>query len=135
MATYKGREGSAHVGAAAGTAVSIGELRSFELTIGTNTTDASRMGDGWTREESTQNKWTASLELFYDPADAGQIAAVAVGSRITVHLFPQGRTAGSDVVYSGTATVTEVGHKQAHNGLVERTISLAGYGAITEATV
>ena len=134
MATYKGREGSVSVGAGAG-GTPVGELRSFELTISANTTDASRMGDSWTREDSTQNKWTASLELFWDHSDTGQ-DLLLVGERVQVYLFPQGNSgATTDIVYSGTATVTEVGHKQAHGGLVERTVSLSGYGALTEGTM
>lgn len=133
MAVYKGREGSVQLGAAASTATAIGEVRSFELTITANTTDASVMGSAWTREEATQNKWSATVEMFWDSGDAQQNALVA-GSRVNVHFFPQGKTAGTDVVYSGSATVTEVGRKQSHDGLVERTVSLAGYGAITEGT-
>ena len=133
MATYKGREGSITIGSSPGTA--LGELRSFELNVSANLTDASRMGDDWTREESTQNKWTASAELFWDSADAGQNLLV-VGSRVTVSFFPQGNGAGAtDVVYSGTATVSEVGQKQSHDNLVERSISLTGYGELTEGTI
>ena len=134
MATYKGKEGSVSVGTVPAGGVVVGELRSFDLTISANTTDASRMGDAWTREESTQNKWSASLEMFWDSADAGQ-DALLIGERVTLNLFPRGNTTGSDVVYTGIATVTEIGQKQAHDGLIERTISVSGYGALTEGTM
>jgi hypothetical protein len=135
MATFKGREGSVSVGTVPAGGVAVGELRSFELTISANTTDASRMGDTWTREESTQNKWSASMELFWDSADAGQ-DLLLIGERVTLNLFPRGNTgAATDVVYTGVATITEIGHKQAHDGLVERTISVSGYGALTEGTM
>ena len=133
MATHKGREGSVTIGATPGTAV--GEVRSFELNISANLTDASRMGDEWAREESTQKKWSASIEMFWDLADTGQDLLI-VGERVTVNLFPKGNGVGStDTMYSGTATVSEVGHKQAHDGLIERTVSLTGYGALTESTI
>ena len=135
MAVYKGREGSVSVGTVPAGGTAVGELRSFELTITANTTDASRMGDQWTRDEATQNKWSATLEMFWDSADAGQ-DMLLIGERVTVNLFPRGNTgATTDVVYTGIGTVTEIGNKQSHDGLIERTISVSGYGAITEGTM
>ena len=135
MATYKGREGSISIGTVPAGGTVVGELRSFELNISTNLTDASRMGDQWTREESTQNKWTASLEVFWDKADVGQ-TALPIGTRVTLNLFPQGNGVdATDTMLSGLATVSEIGHKQSHDGLVERTISVTGYGALTESLI
>lgn len=133
MGTYKGKEGSVTVGATPGTAV--GELRSFEVTTTANLVDASRMGDDWTREESTQNSWSGSMEVFWDPTDTGQDLLV-VGDRVTLNLFPQGNGVGAtDVYLSGIATISEVGHKQSHDNLVERSVSFKGYGALTEGTI
>lgn len=133
MAVYKGREGSISIGVTPGT--SLGELRSFEFTTTANLVDASRMGDQWTRDEATQNTWTGSAELWFDDADAGQNLLV-VGSRVTVRFFPKGSTvAPTDIIFSGDAVISEVGHKQAHDGLVERTVSLKGYGALIQATI
>lgn len=133
MATYKGKNGSVTVGASPGTAV--GEVRSFEVTQTANLVDSSRMGDDWTRDESTQNSWSGSLTLWWDHADAGQ-DLLLIGQRVTLNLFPQGNTvAATDIILSGQATISEIGHSQSHDGLVERTISFRGYGALTEGTI
>jgi hypothetical protein len=133
MATYKGKEGTITVGVSPGTA--LGELRSFEINTSANLVDASRMGDDWTRDESTQNSWSGSMDVFWDYEDAGQ-DLLTVGSRVELNLFPQGNGVGAtDVVLSGQVTISEIGHKQAHDGLVERSISFKGYGALTEGVI
>ena len=129
MATYKGREGSMTFGAG----LVVSELRSFELETTANLVDASRMGDAWTREDSTQNSYSGSCSCFWDPADVGQ-AAATVGSRVAFEMFPRGDTTTMRV-YSGTATIEAVSLKQAHDGLVEAEIKFKGYGTLVIGTV
>lgn len=133
MSTYKGKEGSITIGASPGTA--LGELRSFELTESANLVDVSRMGDDWTRDDSTQKSWSVSFDLWWDPDDAGQ-ALIVAGDRVTLNLFPQGNGAGTDdIILSGLATISEVTQKQSHDNIVELSCSAKGYGALTKGTI
>lgn len=135
MATYKGKEGTVSIGATVGTATSVGELRSFEVETSANLVDVSRMGDAWTRDVSTQKSWRATLEMWWDHADTGQDLLVA-GDLITLNLFPQGNgVALTDVYLSGQATIESVSQKQGHDTVIERTVVVKGYGALTEGTV
>lgn len=129
MSTFKGREGSVRF---AGNLV--GEVTSFDCTISAAMTDSTRMGDYWTKDEAVHQSWEGSLDCFWDPADTGQLAAEVgtdiVGSRIAVILYPKGSANASSTI-AGTVTITEIGVKQAHDGLVARSIKYKGYGAPT----
>lgn len=126
MASYKGREGVVKVGATV-----VGEVKSFELEVTANEIDATTMGSLWTKTNTSQKSWSGKLEMFYDPADTGQIAIVA-GTEITVALYYQGTTTALKYD-SGSAIVTSISKSQSFDGMISQSISFVGNGALTTA--
>jgi len=128
MATHKGKEGVVKVGANV-----VGEVKSFEVEITANEVDTSTLGTDWTGTDSTQNSWSGTMEMFYDPADTGQ-GGVTVGAKVTVALYYEGSTTGLDYD-TGTALITSVSRSQSFDGMVNQTVAFTGDGALTTATV
>lgn len=126
MPVTKGKEGTIQVGATA-TAL-VGELRSWEITETANEVDVSRMGDDWTRVDSTQLSWKGSLECFYDSTDADGQESLEVGEYATITVFP----AGSGGNWTGQALITEATVKAAHDNIIEKSISFTGNGTLTK---
>ena len=60
-----------------GTKTPIGEVRSFSIETTLGTIDVSTLATNWKNYIVGQAGWTASMELFYDPADPGQEELVA----------------------------------------------------------
>jgi predicted secreted protein len=77
--------------------------------------------------------WSASGDLFWDEADAGQLL-ITIGSSVTLNLYPEGASSG-DVYYSGAAIVTKFDVTASFDGIVEGSISFEGNGALTTLTV
>jgi hypothetical protein len=128
MATKKGKEGIVKVGSDV-----VGEVKSFELTVTANEVDTSTLGTDWTGTDSTQKSWSGTIEMFYDPDDAGQ-DGVAVGEKVTLSLYYEGDTTGLNFD-SGSALVTSIARSQSFDGMVEQTFSFTGDGALTTAVV
>lgn len=127
MATRKGKEGVVRIGTTA-----VGEVKSFEVEVTANEVDVSTCGSSWTKTASTQNSWSGTLEMFYDPTDAGQLL-VTVGSLITLNLYYEGATAALKYD-SGQALVTSVSRSQSFDGMVNQTVAFTGNGALTTLT-
>lgn len=128
MATHKGKEGVVKVGTNV-----VGEVKSFSVEITANEVNTSTLGSDWTGTDSTQNSWSGSLELFYDPADSGQ-GGVTVGEKVTLELYYEGDSTGLDYD-TGTALITSVSRSQSFDGMVEQSVNFTGDGALTSATV
>ena len=126
MPVTKGKEGVIQVGVTP-TAL-VAELRSWEITESANEVDVSRMGDNWTRVDSTQLSWKGSLECFYDATDADGQKALKVGEYASITVFPAG-TGGN---WTGQALITEATVKSAHDGIIEKSISFTGNGTLTK---
>jgi len=128
MATYKGKDGIVKAGGSL-----VGECKSWEITETANEVDSSRMGDDWTRVQSTQLSWKGSMALFWDPADAGQIN-LAAGSYVTLEFYPRGNTV-SYQLWTGQAMITSISRPQAYDGLVEAAVEFTGNGTLTKTVV
>ena len=130
MTVYKGREGTAKIGGS-----TVGEVISWTCTLTANLQDSTRMGDVYTKDESVHSSWSGDMEVFWDPADAGQSAAFGgtdiIGNRVAVNLYPRGFPGFPSVNVSGTVTVEEMGFPQSHGELIKRTFKFKGYGAPT----
>lgn len=128
MATHKGKEGVVKVGANV-----VGEVKSFEVTVTANEVDTSTLGTDWTGVDSTQNSWSGTLEMFYDPDDVGQ-EAITVGSKVTLALYYEGDT--TTLQYdTGSALITSIARSQSFDSMVNVTVSFTGDGALTTSTV
>jgi len=55
-----------------GTKTAVGEVRSFSLETTLGTIDVSTLATDWKSYIVGQAGWSASMEMFYDPADPGQ---------------------------------------------------------------
>ncbi len=112
MAVYKGREGTAKIGGSA-----VGEVQNWKCDITANLVDSTRMGDVFTKDEAVHGSWSGEMEVFWDPADAGQAAAFGGTGIIPA------------VNITGTVTIESMSFAQAHDGLVGRSFKFKGYGA------
>lgn len=128
MAVYKGREGTAKFGGS-----TVGEVISWNCTVTAQMQDSTRMGDNFTKDESVHGSWAGDMEVFWDPADAGQAAAFGgteiIGNRISVALYPRGFAGFPTVSVTGTVTIEEMSLPQAHGELIKRSFKFKGYGA------
>jgi hypothetical protein len=127
MATHTGSEGTLKVGAN-----TIGEIRSFSISESADTLEDTSMGDAARTYKPSLTTFTGSVDVFWDEADAGQVALV-VGSSVTFSAYPEGATAG-DKYYTGTAIVTGLTVNSSFDGMVEASITLQGTGALSLST-
>lgn len=127
MATHTGSEGTLKVGAN-----TIGEIRSFSISESADTLEDTSMGDVARTYKSSLTTFTGSVDVFWDEADAGQMA-MTVGAIVTFSAYPEGATAG-DKYYTGSAIVTGLTVSSSVDGMVEASITLQGTGALTLST-
>jgi predicted secreted protein len=127
MATHTGSEGTLKVGAN-----TIGEIRSFSISESADTLEDTSMGDAARTYKPSLTTFTGSVDVFWDEADAGQVALV-VGSSVTFSAYPESATAG-DKYYTGTAIVTGLTVNSSFDGMVEASITLQGTGALSLST-
>ncbi len=135
MATFKGKDGTMSIGATPASAPAVGELRSFELETKSASADATRMGLDWETHVPTIKSWSGSADVFWDAADVGQ-TAIVVGTVVQMNMFPAGNGVGAaDVYFYGNAIVETINRKQAHDGLVEASVTFKGTGALTQGVI
>ena len=127
MATHTGSEGTLKVGAN-----TIGEIRSFSISESADTLEDTSMGDAARTYKPSLTTFTGSVDVFWDEADAGQMA-MTVGASVTFSAYPEGATAG-DKYYTGSAIVTGLTINSSFDGMVEASITLQGTGALTLGT-
>ena len=128
MATFTGNSGSVKVGSD-----NLGEVRSFSVTETAETIEDTAMGDAWRSHKAGLNSWSGSIECWFDDGDTAQ-GNLIVGASVTLNLQPEGNDLG-DFLLSGTATITELGHANSIDGIVERTFSFVGNGELTTTTI
>jgi predicted secreted protein len=124
---HTGSEGTIKVGSD-----TVGELRSYSLETTGATIETSNMGTVARTYKAGLTAWSGTASLFWDELDAGQ-TALAVGSIITLNVYPEGSTVG-DKYFSGSAVVTAKSVSASFDGLVESSISFTGTGALTLST-
>jgi hypothetical protein len=127
MATHTGSEGTLKVGAN-----TIGEIRSFSISESADTLEDTSMGDAARTYKPSLTTFTGSVDVFWDEADAGQMA-MTVGASVTFSAYPEGATAG-DKYYTGSAIVTGLTINSSFDGMVEASITLQGTGALSLST-
>lgn len=129
MATHTGSEGTVKVGANA-----VAEIRSFSLEESGETIETTSMGDAARTYVAGLKTFTGTIECFWDETDTTGQGALTVGSEITINVYPEGDTSG-DTYYTGTAIVTGASLSSSFDGMVERSFSIQGSGALTTSTV
>ena len=129
MATHAGSEGTVKSGANA-----IAEIRSFSLEESADTIEDTTMGDASRTYLTGLKTFSGSVDVFWDETDTNGQVSFAVGSSVTLAVYPEGDTAG-DTYYSGTAIVTGRTITSSFDGMVEASFTLQGTGALTSTTV
>jgi predicted secreted protein len=129
MATHAGSEGTVKSGANA-----IAEVRSFSLEETADTIEDTTMGDASRTYLTGLKTFSGSVDVFWDETDTDGQVSFAVGSSVTLAVYPEGDTAG-DTYYSGTAIVTGRTITSSFDGMVEASFTLQGTGALTATTV
>jgi predicted secreted protein len=129
MATHAGSEGTVKSGAN-----DIAEIRSFSLEESADTIEDTTMGDTSRTYLTGLKTFSGSVDVFWDETDTNGQVSFAVGSSVTLAVYPEGDTSG-DTYYSGTAIVTGRTITSSFDGMVEASFTLQGTGALTASTV
>ena len=128
MATHHGKEG---VVTAGGTA--IGELTGFTIETTGDVVEDTSLSDSTKSFLAGRTSFSGTLEMHYDEADAQQETLTA-GSSISFVLLPEGNTSG-DQSFTGTGLVTGMSINNTMDGIVSRSVTFQGTGALTKSTV
>ena len=128
MATHHGKEG---VVTAGGTA--IGELTGFTIETTGDVVEDTQLSDSTKSFLAGRTSFSGTLEMHYDEADAQQETLTA-GSSISFVLLPEGNTTG-DQSFTGTGLVTGMSINNTMDGVVSRSVTFQGTGALTKGTV
>jgi len=126
MATVTGKDGAVYIGGSL-----VGEVRDFSIEQNANRVDDTVMGDEWTTGKVTQRSWSASINIYYDPA---AVTGLEVGALIAAQLYPQGKTTGLKY-YEGNAHITSLSTSASFDGMVEASLSVEGTGSLAFNTV
>tara|TARA_Y100001963_G_C6485008_1_gene310715 strand:- start:83 stop:469 length:387 start_codon:yes stop_codon:yes gene_type:complete len=128
MATFSGSAGVVKAGGNA-----IGEIRSFTVDQTGDTVEDTAMGDTTRSFKATLSTFTASVDALFDDTDTAQ-TAMTIGSSLAFLFQPEGSGSGAYQL-SGSGIVTGISQTQSFDGLVERSFTVQGTGALTIGTV
>lgn len=129
MAKVIGKDGAVYIGAN-----TVAEVRDFSLDTSSEIVNDTVMGDTWMTNKATQKSWTASVNCYFDAADATGQGVLIEGAEVSLLLYPEGNTS-TKIEYSGSLIVTSVSRSQSFDGMVEVSFSGTGNGALTTGTV
>lgn len=127
MATFKGSDGIVKAG---GTAIA--EIRSFSVEQTADTIEDTKMGDSARTYKPSLTSFTASIDAIFDDTDTVQ-ESLTIGTELAFLFQPEGDTTG-DYQLSGQGIVTGISQSQSFDGLVERSFTVQGTGALTIGT-
>ena len=127
MAVHHGKEGEVVVGGSA-----VGELVSFTLETTGDVVESTKMADAAKTFIAGRTSFSGSLEMHFDEADSVQTQLTA-GASITFKLLPEGGSTG-DRKYEGARVITGMSVSQPLDGIVARSVTFQGTGALTIGT-
>lgn len=128
MATHHGKEGVVKTGSNI-----TGEVTSFTLETSADVVEDTALGDSAKTFVAGRTSFSGTIECHFDETDTSQ-EECTVGSSLTFTLLPEGNTTG-DASYTGTGIVTGMSISNAMEGIVARSITFQGSGALTVGTV
>lgn len=128
MGTHHGKDGVVKVAAN-----TVAEVKEFSVESQTEIVDDTVMGDAWKTHLAGQKSWSGSLTCNWDETDTNGQEALTDGASVTLNLYPEGADTG-DKYLSGTATITGITVGAAVDGVVSRTFTFTGNGALAWAT-
>ena len=128
MATHHGKEGLIKVGVD-----TIGEVTGFTIETTADVVEDTALTDATKSFLTGRTSFSGSIEMHYDEADTVQ-ATLLAGTSITFIFQPEGATVGDETL-SGACVVTGMSISNAMDGVVSRTVTVQGTGALTIGTV
>ncbi len=128
MATHSGVDGIVKIGSNA-----IAELRDWSYTENASTIPDTNVNDTWETHIVGTKSWAGQANAMWDETDTNGQVAWPVGASVSLTFYPEGATTG-DATAAGTATVTSVGVAVPSNGVITRTFTFQGNGALTHGT-
>ena len=129
MATATGLSGVIKIGAN-----SVAEITGFTIDETNDTVEATNLTSTAKVYKALRKDATGTVECHYDPSDTNGQVALAVGSEVTLDLYPEGADSG-DTYYTGTAIVTGVSQNVSLDGVISRTINVQFSGGVSTTTV
>ena len=127
MATHHGKEGEVVVGGSA-----VGELVSFTIETTGDVVESTKMSDAAKSFVAGRTSFSGTLEMQFDEADSVQTSLTA-GASITFKLLPEGSSTG-DRKFEGASVITGMSVSQPLDGIVARSVTFQGTGALTIGT-
>ena len=129
MATHVGTSGVVKVGANA-----VAEVTGFTIDETNDTVEDTTLTDTAKSYIALRKDATGTIECHWDETDTTGQTALAVGSSVTLNLYPEGADSG-DLYYTGTALVTGVSQSVSLDGVISRTINVQFSGGVSTTTV
>ena len=127
MAVHHGKEGEVVVGGSA-----VGELVSFTLETTGDVVESTKMADSAKTFIAGRTSFSGTLEMHFDEADSVHTSLVA-GASITFKLLPEGSSSG-DRKFEGASVITGMSVSQPLDGVVARSVTFQGTGALSIGT-
>lgn len=129
MATFRGRDGAAEVGADAVVA-----LQSWSYTETLAVLESDSMGDTWGSTKSDLKNASGDIVYLEDDGTGNGQDSITVGAEVTLKLYSQG-TATGKTYRTGPAKITEISAPVSKGDVVTVTASWRSEGAWTTAVV
>tara|TARA_R100000697_G_scaffold92224_1_gene104038 strand:+ start:894 stop:1280 length:387 start_codon:yes stop_codon:yes gene_type:complete len=127
MAVHHGKEGEVVVGGSA-----VGELTNFTLETTGDVVESTKMADGAKSFVAGRTSFSGTLDMHFDEADSVQTQLTA-GASVTFKLLPEGSQSG-DRKFEGAGIITGMSVTQPLDGIVARSVTFQGTGALTIGT-
>jgi len=129
MATHVGTSGVVKVGSN-----SVAEVTGFTIDETNDTVEDTSLTDTSKSYKALRKDATGTIECHWDETDTTGQTALAVGSEVTLNLYPEGDSSG-DTYYTGTAIVTGVSQNVSLDGVISRSINVQFSGGVSTTTV
>jgi len=128
MATHHGKEGVVKTGSNV-----TGEVTAFTLETTGDVVEDTSLSDSAKTFVAGRTSFSGSVEAHFDETDASQEAMV-VGTSLAFTLLPEGNSSG-DASYTGSGIITGMSISNTLDGVISRSVTFQGTGALTVGTV
>lgn len=109
----------------------LGAVQNWNVDEQSDTVSGWGMGDEYENTFTTIKRWSGSVEVYLDFADASD--DIAIGDELPVELYPGGETSGSGY-FSGDVIVTGLSRGGAKDGIPSLNINFRNQGALVKGT-
>jgi len=128
MATHHGKEGVVKTGSNV-----TGEVTAFTLETTGDVVEDTSLTDSAKTFIAGRTSFSGSVECHINETDTSQ-EEMTVGSSLAFTLLPEGNTSG-DASYTGSGIITGMSISNTLDGVISRSVTFQGTGALTVGTV